>query len=424
MRYRYRGTTYAIAVRQTLAGAGEKIPATNVTVDGTVNGDLLAFGRNVTVNGKVTGNVISAGGSVAVNGEVGHDVVAAGGVVTLGPGAQIAHSAYTAGGSVESQAGSLVGGSLLIGAGQGLVSGQVTNDLLAGAGRLRLESAVGGDAKINVDSSGSDSSTAFLTGLNAATAPNVPPGLTFGPEADVAGTLEYVSPTAVEAANGVASEVVHTLPVQDQQLSQELAQPLAQPQTTSSYLFDALRRLVALLLVGLLIAWLAPRWITAPAERLLSQPWPSLGIGLAALVAAPITWLVAFGLLILIAVVFALLSLGALTGMTLLAGLPVLGLVFVAVLFAVSYLCQAIIAYVAGRWILSRTRPEWNKRIYAPLLIGLFGLGLLFALPVAGGILEFLVVLAGLGAIILAVLQRRPAPQAPAEAPTALQASS
>ena len=94
-----------------------------------------------------------------------------------------------------------------------------------------------------------------------------------------------------------------------------------------------MRRLVALLIVGLLIAWLAPRWITGPAEKLLSQPLPSLALGLAGLIAAPITWLVALGVLIAIAVVFGLLSLGALTGLTLLAGLPVLGLAFVAVLF-------------------------------------------------------------------------------------------
>ena len=67
-----------------------------------------------------------------MNGEVGHDVIAAAGAVTMGRDARIAHNAYTAGASVENQAGSQIGGSLLIGAGQGLVSGQITNDLLAG----------------------------------------------------------------------------------------------------------------------------------------------------------------------------------------------------------------------------------------------------------------------------------------------------
>jgi len=389
-----------------------------VIVDGTVNGDLITGGQTVIINGKVTGNVIAAGSSVTVNGEVGYDVIAVGAAVTIGPDARIKYNAYTAGASVESQAGSLIGGSLLIGAGQGLVSGQITNDLLVGANRLRLESTVGRNAKIAVDTSNSSFSPRYMYGPNTPPMPYVQTGLTFGAEAHVTGSLEYVSPQTVEDATSVSSQVTHTLPAQDQQLSQELAQR----HSTSSYAFDTLRRLVALLLIGLLIAWLAPRWITVPAEKLLSRPLPSMGIGLVGLVAAPISWFVALGVIILIAVVFGLLSLGGLTGLILLAGFPVLGLAFVAILFILSYLCQAIVAYLGGRWILSRIRPEWNSKIYGPLLIGLLILGLLFAVPVAGGLLQFLIILAGLGAIALVVFQGRPASQTPVEVPATVQA--
>lgn len=395
------------------------VGGSTVTVDGTVNGDLIAVAQTVTINGKVTGNLIAAGSGVIVNGEVGHDVFAAGAVVTIGPDAQIGYNAYTAGGSVESQAGSRVGGSLLIAAGQGLVAGQVTNDLLAGANRLRLESAVGRNAKIAVDAStASFSPNSMYYGPNTPAMPFVQPGLTFGPEARIAGSLEYTSPETVAAASSVSSEVTHSLPPQDQQLSHELAQR----QSTSSYVFDAIRRLVALLLIGLLIAVLAPRWVTIPAGKLVSSPWPSLGVGLAGLIAAPITWFVAFGVIVAIAVLFGLLSLGSLTGLTLLAGLPALGVAFVAIVFVLSYLCQAIVAYLVGRWILGRVQPEWNGKIYAPVLTGLFILGLLFAVPVAGGVLQFVIVLAGLGAIILVVLQSRSKSEAFAEVPAIAQA--
>ena len=403
------------------------VGGSTVTVDGTVNGDLIAAGQTVVINGKVSGNVIATGAGVTVNGEVGHDVFAAGGVVTLGPGAQIGHNAYTAGGSVESQSGSRIAGSLLIGASQGLVSGQTTNDLLAGAGRLRLEGTVGRDAKLAVGSSKSRT-PGYVYGPNMPRMPYVPPGLTFGPEAHVAGSLEYTSPDEVAGAAGVSSQVTHTLPAQDQELSRELAQR----HTASSYVFDAVRRLVTLLLVGLLIAWLAPRWITGPAQKLRSRLLPSLGLGLAGLIAAPITWFVALGVIILVAVIFGLLSLGALTVLTLLAGFSALGLASVALLLMLCYLCQAIVAYLGGRWILNRTRPEWNRKIYAPLLLGLLILGLFSAVPIAGGILQFVVVVAGLGAIILTVFQGRerpgrpapqaPALQAPAEVPATVQA--
>jgi cytoskeletal protein CcmA (bactofilin family) len=389
-----------------------------VIVDGTINGDLFAAGQTVIVNGKVAGNVFAAGSNVTVNGEVGYDLFAAGAVVTIGPDARIKHNAYTMGAGVESQAGSLIGGSLYIGAGQGLVSGQITNDLLVGANRLRLEGTVGRNAKIAVDTTDSGVTPSYMYGPNMPSMPAVQPGLTFGKAARVAGSLEYTSSKVVEATANVSSQVTHNLPPQDEELSRELAQK----RTASSYIFDAVRRLIALLLIGLLIAWLAPRWITAPAEKLLSRPLPSLGIGLVGLIAAPFGWLAALGVVIVVAVIFGLLSLGALTGLTLLAGLPALGLAFVAILFVVSYLAPAIVAYLGGRWIVSRIRPEWNSKLYAPLLIGLFILGLLIAVPIAGGLLQFLAVLAGLGAIILVMFQGRSTPQAPAEVPATVQA--
>jgi hypothetical protein len=393
------------------------VAGNEVIVDGTINGDLIAGGQTVIINGKVTGNVFAAGSGITVNGEVGHDVIAVGAVVTIGPDARINYNVYTAGSSVESQEGSQIGGSLMIGAGQGLVSGQIANDLLVGASRLRLESTVGRNAKLAVETSNDSFSPNYYYGPSPPPMPSVPTGLTFGSEAHVAGRLEYVSNQAVDAAKSVAKDVTHTLPPQDEQLSRELAQR----NNTSSYVFDALRRLIALLLIGLLIARLAPRWITGPAEKLLSRPLPSLGIGLVGLVAAPMIWLVAFGVVIAIAVVFGLLSLGDLTALTILAGLPALGLAFAAILFVLSYLCQAIVAYLGGHWLLGRIRPEWNSKIYAPLLIGLFILGLLVAVPVAGGPLQFLFILAGLGAIALQLLPGRPAPQMPAEVPATVQ---
>ncbi len=395
------------------------VGATEVIVDGTINGDLVTGAQIVTINGKVTGNVIAAGSSVTVNGEVGYDLVAMAAAVTIGPDARINHNVYASGASVESQSGSQIGGSLFIGAGQGLVSGEITNDLLVGGGRLRLESTVGRNAKIAVDSSDSSYSPRYNQyGPNTPPMPSVPAGLTFGSAAHVAGNFEYISSQTVPAANSVSTRVTHTLPAQDEQLSKELAQR----NKTSTYLFDALRRMISLLLVGLLIAWLAPRWITSPAEKLLSRPLPSLGIGLVGLVAAPLTWFMALGVVILIAVVFGLLSLGNLTGLTLLAGFPALGLVFIAILFVLTYLCQAIVAFLGGRWILSRIRPEWNSKIYAPLLIGLFILSLLFAVPFFGSLLEFVIILVGLGAIVLQILPGRPVNQLPAEIPAAVQA--
>ncbi len=389
------------------------VSATTVTVDGTVNGDLAAVGQTVTINGKVTGNVFAAGSAVTVNGEVGHDFIAAGAAVTLGSASRVGYNVYAAGNSVESKPGARVGGSLVLAGAQGLVAGQTTNDLLSATGRMRLDGTVGRNAKIVIGSTTSSYSPNYSFGPQTPAMPSVPAGLTFGSDARVAGSLEYISPEAFDVPASVTTQVTHTLPPQDQKLSQELAQR----QSTSSYIFDAARRLITLLLVGLLVAWVAPRWIIDPADRLLSRPLPSLVAGLVGIVAAPISWLVALLVVILVAVVFGLLSLGGLTALTLLAGLPALGVAIFAILFVALYLCQAIVGYLGGRLILGQLRPEWNRTIYGPLLIGLAILGILIAVPLIGGWVEFLAILGGLGAIALATLQGRSGTSAPAEAP-------
>ena len=288
-----------------------------VTVDGTVNGDLIAGGQTVIINGKVTGNVIAAGASVTVNGEVGHDVIAAGAAVTIGPTPDQPQCLY--GGRQRGEPGRQPDRrSLFIGAGQGLVSGQITNDCwwAPGACAWKARWVAMRSSRWRLEQRSFVQLTWYLP--NTPPMPYVQPGLTFGAEAHVAWQPGLRQPRRlVQGATCVSSQVTHTLPPQDQQLSRELAQR----QSTSSYLFDAVRRLVALLLVGLLIAWLAPRWITGPAEKLRSRPLPSLGLGLVGLVALPFTWLVALGVIILVAVIFGLLSLGALTVLTLLAGL-------------------------------------------------------------------------------------------------------
>jgi len=363
--------------------------ATEIIVEGTINGDLMAGGNTVIINGKVTG-----------------DLFAAAGAITLGPSAKIGDDVFSAGASVETRTGSQVGGDLIVGAGQILAEGGLTGDMLAGANRLRLEGTVGGDVTVDLGSVQGGFSPSIFYSPTSLPMPSVPAGLTFGPEAKVNGSLEYTSQDVVYISSTVAAKVTHKLPPMDQELSREIAQRTG----PTSYVFNQVRRLVALLFVGLLLAWLAPRWITRAAEMVQSRPLPSLGIGFVGVVAAPIVFMTALGVVIVLAVIFGTLSLVNLTGLALLTGFPLLGLAFAAFLIVVSYLCQSALAYLAGRWILNKVRPEWNSKIYLPLLLGLVILGLLFAIPFAGGFLQFFVVLAGLGAIISLMLQRPSAP--------------
>jgi len=383
------------------------LAGSDIIIDGTVNGDLMAAGNTVVVNGSVTGDLWAAGRTVTVNGQVGDDLFAAAAAVTLGPDASVADDVFSTAASVETQPGSTIGGELMIGAYQGLVAGDVMENLRVGANRLRLEGSVGGDAWVAVDAADQDyTPNPMWFGPDAPAMPSVPAGLTFGEDASIAGKLTYTSPAQVAIPSGVASQVEHLLPPADEQVAKEVRRE----NSLGSWFLDSLRRLIALLVIGLLLARFLPTWILKPAAALRERPWVSLGAGFLALVIVPFALLVALGVTVMAAVVVGALTLGGLLGAIL--GLGVSGLAFATVLFTLllGYLPQLIVAYLVGRWILQRVHPASSERIYWPLVLGVFILAVLFAIPFLGGLIEFIVLLFGLGAVALVVVRRSPQP--------------
>jgi hypothetical protein len=306
--------------------------------------------------------------------------------------------------------GSQIGGDLFIGAYQGLVSGDVTEDLMVGSSRLRLEGIIGGDATVAVDTTeNSRYYGPMYFGPNTPAMPSIPAGLTFGSGAKITGALEYTSSAQVSIPSSVAASVQHKLPPVDAQVSAEIRRS----NTTTSAWLDAIRRIVALLLVGLLVARFAPAWILKPASKLQSKTLVSLLVGVVGAAALPVVLFTALIAVILVAVLFGALTLGNLVGVVLGLGLPGWALALIAVVLCLGYIPQTIIAYVFGRWILLRTRPALAEGIYWPTLLGLLVLGVLMAIPIAGGILELVVVVLGLGAMLLLLERQAPASQGP-----------
>ena len=86
------------------AGANEFV------LDGTVNGDTVAFGQIVTVNGTINGDLITAAQTVVVNGTVKGSVRMAGSVLFVGEKAKIGGDILGAGYSLEVRRGATVGG--------------------------------------------------------------------------------------------------------------------------------------------------------------------------------------------------------------------------------------------------------------------------------------------------------------------------
>ena len=100
------------------------VGATNFTLDGVVKGDVVAVGSTITINGTVEGTLLAAGQSIIINGVVKGTARVAGAAVTLGEKARIGGDLLSAGYSLETKAGSAIGGD--VHAGKQLLGGITT----------------------------------------------------------------------------------------------------------------------------------------------------------------------------------------------------------------------------------------------------------------------------------------------------------
>ncbi|HEY6004654.1 MAG TPA: hypothetical protein VIV57_17400 [Anaeromyxobacter sp.] len=239
-------------------------PEVDVTQD--VPGDLVAAGGTVRAGASVAESAILAGGSVAIDGAVGDDVMAAGGDVVLrghaGDDARLAGGTVriagrvdddltAAGGRVRVERDGVVGGRAFLAGGEIVVSGTVGR-LRATGERVTIEGTVRGDVDAKAGS------------------------LEIGPTARIAGDVRHRGPQAprIDPAARIGGRVEH--------------QPSGAPRRRVFSFIAWLLLLPALLLTGAVAILVFPRFTPAAAEAIGTDPWRSLGIGALVLLGAPL----------------------------------------------------------------------------------------------------------------------------------------
>jgi len=386
------------------------VGARTFTLDGTVNGDLVVFAQTITINGTVNGDLIAAGQVVIVNGTVSDDARIAGAALQINEGASIGSDLVGAAASLETKDGSLVADELVYAGGQALLAGDVTGDVLAGTAGLELSGSFGGNVQAYVDATEETRSAPpmnmYMYNMPIAL-PSVQPGLTIADQAQIAGDLEYSSTIDLPIPGGVVTgEVTRTEPAVDESAQRIEPTPA---QRVGTWALDLLRGMLTLILFGLVLGWLFPYFMRAVPEEIRARPWSSLGWGALAWAAFFLALLVILLLVIVGGLFFGFLTLRGVSGT--IVWLGILALVGLTILFILvtSYLTKILVGETVGRWILNRTRPELASHSIWPMVIGVIVLVLvigLFRFPLLplgffGWLINFLVILIGLGALWL-----------------------
>ncbi|HET9578259.1 MAG TPA: hypothetical protein VFP44_10560 [Usitatibacter sp.] len=345
------------SVENTL-GSDQFIAGGTISRSDPVAGDLIAAGGEVDLEAPVQGDAVAAGGSLRIGGKVEHNVYGAGGRVNLD--AQVAGNARLAGGRVEIGPGAHVNGNVTAAGGQVTLRGAVKGYFQAAGGQVRIDGPVEGEVVVSAGQ------------------------VELGPHARLGGTLRYRS----------HKDLVRDPAATVSGATERLSAPAEGSGTGSGF---APARHVAggwvwslgLVVLAALLAAAVPPASMRVSRELRLHPGLSLLFGFIVLVCIPMA---------------------AVVLMVTVIGIP-LALVVLLAYFALLILGYASAAVGLGEAALGKMRPadavrsSWRV-VFA--VAAMLALTLLARIPFVGGFVVFLAMLAGIGAIAMA-LRPRPA---------------
>jgi cytoskeletal protein CcmA (bactofilin family) len=333
-----------------LAGDEVTIPAGT-----TIDHDVYIFGTSATVAGTVQGDVVVAAGRVVIDGTVTGDVLAAASDTTVGPAGRVA-------------------GDLRVATGELTIGGQVGEDVATVATSIDVAAGarVGGDMLFNASSV--NVSGAVAGGISGSSSDYRRDGTVGGPE----------------------------------DVSQTAGADQAPTDRTVGLALDAIRQYIVVLLIGLTLLWIAPRFMRAAADRARTQPLQSAGIGVVVVLGYLGLVVALIVAMVLVAVVFGRLDFVGFVALdivgSLLAGA---GLTFGLILFS-AFIADAIVGLAIGRLVALAEPNRWEGIIR--LASGAAIVVIATSFPEIGGVIKVLVVLIGLGAVAIHLWEGRRQP--------------
>ena len=329
-------------------GAGETVDDTlvvfgnSVTINGTITGDLIAFARQVNVQGTVQGNIFVFGQKIDVSGTVEGDAFEFGQMVQAD--GKVGKNLWGFGSSVTIGRNIRLDNDATLFSGNAYINGDVGRDATVFSGTLDVGSKLGRDLRFRGGQLMVHPSSAI--GRNLYSTTNSAQGVQIDPSVTIGG-----------------KKIV------------EFAKPKVSPYLTFGFYVRQVLRIAAAFLLGLFIYWISPT-ISRISISTVRTLLISGGIGFLAAVAIPIA-----------AIILAIT----------LIGLPI-GLVGIAVWLLGLYLSKIVIARCIGGALLGERRGGLGSTAMA-LLIGLLIVIVAVNLPYIGGVLNFVLMLIGLGAL-------------------------
>lgn len=366
----------AFADPATLTNGGDMfIAGTQASATLTAPRDVLAAGGSVVLTGSVAQDTHATGFSVEIEADTAGSVYAAGAMVTLR--GTVGQDLTVTGGTVRTATSATVAGNLRASGGLVTIEGPVTGALTASGGEVVLNTTVAGDV--------------VLSGQT----------VSFGPKAQIAGSLRYSAPAVVIIpASVIPADRVTFTQIDASTMYRDMGRMMKDRQFGVWPAFAAVLAVFLLtlgffIIIGAVFLSFLPRTVSRLHQTALARPGMTLLAGVLGLSAlsglVPVSAMTVVGVLLLPFVVLAILVVWTLG--------YILGAYFIALRLLTAF---------GGA-----PNPGMGARL-AVLAVGVTAFALLNFVPFVGWMINFAVVLLGVGAMVMDFADRMIASPGPA----------
>ena len=313
--------------------------------DGVVTRDLTIFSRRYILTGEVNGNINSFSQYATVRGTVGNSVRLFAQTATID--GSIGNNLIIFASDVELSRGSKVANDVTIMGGESSIYGEIVRNLTLKAGQVSVSGKIGGSLNIKADK------------------------ISIVAPAEILGSITYESKKEIQIDSGVVvTGMIDRKPIKESEGDGQ----------GTNWPFRFVLFLCALI-TGLILITAFKRFTKESAAQVIQKPLLSLGIGFVSFCMAP------FAVIILAVTVI---------------GIPsAIILLFSFTVF--FYVAKVYVAIALGRLGIRLIRKDAEPRQGWSLLLGLFVLFLIFAIPLIGWVLYLGTVFWGFGAIVLGI---------------------
>lgn len=319
----------------------------DITIAGTLNGDVLATGGNINISGAVQGDVAAAGGTININNSVAGDIRVAGGTINIfnSSGGDL----IIAGGQINVGPDSSSGGDVKIFGGKVSYLGKASKTLNIKAGSAYIDGTIVGDVAIEAEQ------------------------VELGPNAVIQGNFDYSALKEATIKQGAQVEGLTNFTKIDIKKGSE-----TKGVAFSIFSIAWLIKILMMITAGIVIFYMFKQATNQIVDKSGHKFWKQALIGFIVLIIVPVAVVLSFITVI-----------GALLGIILL-------FMYIALMMIAGILTSLLFARLTLKYIFKKEAYELNWWI---IIIAVLVLGIISIIPFVGWIFTFIIFLSALGSV-------------------------